>query len=156
METIKCGKGWSERCAASKGKQCKCACGGRNHGKQHSEEKDKPWWLGTDGLHVGYLVRIVDEAPMGGEIAYVYEIYQDFDDKTKRGVSLITATGRDTGGWSYAEQQKWLKPMYDTRHPYTFENVTRLAEDYRNGYFNTVFSRDSNARRVLAPNNKLF
>lgn len=28
-----CGKGWSARCANSKGKKCRCRCGGSNHGK---------------------------------------------------------------------------------------------------------------------------
>jgi len=28
-----CSKGWGDRCAASKGKRCKCACGGANHGR---------------------------------------------------------------------------------------------------------------------------
>lgn len=28
-----CGKGWSDRCARSKGKSCRCRCGGANHGK---------------------------------------------------------------------------------------------------------------------------
>ena len=76
---------------------------------------------------------------MGGEIAYVYEIYPDFDDKTKRGVSLITESGRDTGGWSYSEQQKWVEPLIDTSLPYSFKNVSQLAMDYQNGYFNEMF-----------------
>ena len=28
----RCSKGWGARCAASKGKRCKCQCGGKNHG----------------------------------------------------------------------------------------------------------------------------
>ena len=28
-----CGRGWSTLCAASKGKKCRCKCGGANHGK---------------------------------------------------------------------------------------------------------------------------
>jgi len=97
--------------------------------------------MGTEGLHVGYLVKIDEKAPMGGQVAYVYEIYQDFVDKTKRGVSLITKSGRDTGGWSYEEQQKWLTPLFDSRHPYHFKNVTQLAMDFRDGYFNPVFQK---------------
>lgn len=27
-----CSKGWSDRCARSKGKRCTCRCGGHNHG----------------------------------------------------------------------------------------------------------------------------
>jgi hypothetical protein len=32
-----CGKGWAHRCAASKGRRCQCACGGRNHGTLHGK-----------------------------------------------------------------------------------------------------------------------
>jgi hypothetical protein len=28
-----CGRGWSARCAASKGPKCRCRCGGANHGR---------------------------------------------------------------------------------------------------------------------------
>ena len=31
-EAPKCSRGWAARCAASHGKRCKCACGGKNHG----------------------------------------------------------------------------------------------------------------------------
>ncbi len=38
-----CSKGWTKRCAASKGKKCTCACGGANHGKDHHhDEKGQP------------------------------------------------------------------------------------------------------------------
>ncbi len=28
-----CGRGWASRCASSKGKKCRCRCGGTNHGR---------------------------------------------------------------------------------------------------------------------------
>jgi hypothetical protein len=28
-----CGRGWAKRCASSKGKKCRCQCGGTNHGR---------------------------------------------------------------------------------------------------------------------------
>lgn len=31
MTDRQCSRGWGRRCAASKGKRCKCACGGDNH-----------------------------------------------------------------------------------------------------------------------------
>lgn len=30
-----CSKGWDDRCAASKGRRCKCACRGANHGRSN-------------------------------------------------------------------------------------------------------------------------
>lgn len=30
-----CSKGWASRCARSKGRSCRCKCGGVNHGKAH-------------------------------------------------------------------------------------------------------------------------
>lgn len=35
---MECSKGWTNRCAASKGKTCTCACGGKNHGKDHHHD----------------------------------------------------------------------------------------------------------------------
>lgn len=32
LNSGQCSKGWGARCARSKGKRCRCACGGRNHG----------------------------------------------------------------------------------------------------------------------------
>src|SRR5687768_13913378 len=38
-----CGKGWTGRCSAAKGKKCRCKCGGANHGtKRPAEEGGRP------------------------------------------------------------------------------------------------------------------
>lgn len=36
----RCSKGWGARCAASTGKHCRCACGGRNHGGRKGSNAD--------------------------------------------------------------------------------------------------------------------
>lgn len=87
---------------------------------------------------IGDLVKIADNAPMGGENAFVYEVYDDFDEKGQKGVSLITESGRDTGGWSREEQRRWLTLVKRTNFYYSFKNVIQLAEDFRNGVFDRV------------------
>ncbi len=42
MNGSQCSKGWGKRCANSKGKKCKCRCGGTNHGKNHHNEESSP------------------------------------------------------------------------------------------------------------------
>lgn len=32
MDVRKCSRGWAARCARSRGRRCRCACGGANHG----------------------------------------------------------------------------------------------------------------------------
>lgn len=93
----------------------------------------------------GDLVLIHQNSPAaGGERAYVYETYPDFDEKGELGVSLITESGRDTGGWSRKEQRKFLTLLprtyyHGTGWDYTFKNVSQLAEDFRTGVFDKVF-----------------
>jgi hypothetical protein len=93
-------------------------------------------------LTVGDLVYIREGAPMGGEKAYVYDTYQDFDDKSKLGVSLITETGRDTGGWSWEEQKQWLTYIgRSAMGDYQFQNVIKLEQDFREGVFGEAFRK---------------
>lgn len=45
--SAECGKGWAKRCANSKGKKCRCSCGGENHGnpaarKDNAQEESLP------------------------------------------------------------------------------------------------------------------
>lgn len=166
-EGIKTKTKCTPRCWNAKSKKCRCSCAGENHGCKHtpnlftgSEPSNKesihPKYrtqaLGMPSsadaplnlrkcppLEVGDMVKIADGAPMGGELAYVYDTYEDFDDKSERGVSLITQTGNDTGGWSREEQEQWLTFVAKTGIPYTFRNVIALAEDFRNGAFRHVF-----------------
>jgi hypothetical protein len=34
-----CSKGWAARCARSRGKRCRCACAGHNHGNKEARER---------------------------------------------------------------------------------------------------------------------
>lgn len=156
------------RCWKALGKTCRCSCGGDNHGvrkqpglfgeielpnKEATIKKPKvktfPRVVNAEELptenvicprlQVGDLVRIADGAPMGGEKAYVYEIYEDFDTKQMEGASLITESGRDTGGWSREEQKQWLTLLGKSGVVYHFENVIRLSADFQEGYFTEAF-----------------
>lgn len=95
-------------------------------------------------LTLGDVVRIADDAPVArGEIAYVYDTYPDFEDDTQLGVSLITETGDDTGGWSKQEQLEFLEPLGHSGWDYEFHNVIQLEEDFKNGVFNQIFKKYS-------------
>lgn len=50
-----CGKGWTNRCAAAKGKKCRCRCGGANHGATRQKfEDDSPRRTPDEELYYGY------------------------------------------------------------------------------------------------------
>lgn len=54
-----CGKGWTGRCSAAKGKKCRCKCGGTNHGATRQKfEDDSPRRTPDEELYYGY-----DEKP---------------------------------------------------------------------------------------------
>lgn len=95
---------------------------------------------GRDELQVGDIVSIAN-CPHEGAIAMVYEVYVDFDDRTKKAVSLITSYGRDLGGWSMRDQKDFLKLAARTNFDYRFKNVLQLSEDYRNGLFGMYFQQ---------------
>lgn len=86
----------------------------------------------------GDLVRLPKQ--WDNELAFVYELYKDFDDPSKYGVSVITETGRDLGGFSYKEQQQHLSLVARTGQEYPFMNVMQLAVDFKQGMFADVFS----------------
>lgn len=93
-------------------------------------------------LTLGDLVRIKDGSPSGGgESAYVYDTYTDFDESGELGVSLITESGNDTGGWSKAEQRQWIEYVGRPGWDYIFSNVIKLDQDFRNGVFDKVFKK---------------
>jgi len=75
-----------------------------------------------------------------GAIGCVYETYQDFDDPSKYGVSIILQDGEDLGGFSYREQQAYLEIYTKTDFNYTFKNVIQLERDYESGMFIYPFS----------------
>lgn len=152
--SAECSKGWRDRCPLAKGSHCTCACGGANHGigrgdQQAPERTTSATYRGkvsretADGrpFEVGDLVRIAAEAPAGGgELAYVYETYKDFDEAGALGISLLTESGGDTGGWSAAEQRQWVRFERASGMPYEFRNVGQLAQDFRDGRFTQAFA----------------
>lgn len=92
-------------------------------------------------IEAGDLVKIdprfLNENDSG--IGFVYEVYQDFDDESKNGVSIITKEGKDLGGFSYREQIEYLVKERSTGLSYQFVNVIKLANDYREGLFKVYF-----------------
>lgn len=73
------------------------------------------------------------------ELGFVYELYTDFDDPSKYGVSILTESGRDLGGFSYNEQQQYLELVARTGQEYPFKNVIQLGRDYLDGKFGEAF-----------------
>lgn len=49
-----CSRGWARRCPESRGKRCRCACGGRNHGTARPKEPETgvPGRLTDSGVFV--------------------------------------------------------------------------------------------------------
>lgn len=93
-------------------------------------------------LTLGDIVKIKEKSPSGGgELAYVYETYSDFDQAGELGVSLITESGNDTGGWSRKEQEQYLEHIRCSGWDYEFKNVLKLDQDFRTGIFNKVFKK---------------
>lgn len=96
-------------------------------------------------LTLGDMVRIRENSPSGGgERAYVYDTYSDFDMPGEVGVCLITESGNDTGGWSKMEQAQFLEPLPRTYYQgggwdYQFTNVIKLDQDFKAGVFDKVF-----------------
>lgn len=73
------------------------------------------------------------------ELGIVYELYKDFDDGSKSGVSIITESGRDLGGFSFKEQQQYLELVSRTGFEYPFKNVIQLGRDFMDGMFLEAF-----------------
>lgn len=92
----------------------------------------------------------VVQLPAGwdNELGLIYELYTDFDDSSKYGVSIITESGRDLGGFSYKEQLAHLTLVSRTGFEYPFRNVMQLAHDYQRGMFHDVFNMVKDAQRV--------
>ena len=78
-----------------------------------------------------------------GRRGVVYDIYDDFDIPEKNGVSIIFENGK-YDGFSYEEQHLMLKQEPAARIPYKikdykFENVMKLSQDYKNGFWDEIF-----------------
>lgn len=71
-----------------------------------------------------------------GTKGFVYEFYQLGD---HIGISVIFVNG-EYSGFSYEETLTFLEDAGHVDLPYTFSNVIKLSEDFRNGYFKEVLS----------------
>jgi hypothetical protein len=92
-------------------------------------------------LKLGDKVRI-NRAFLGspaGTLGFIYELYGDFDDKTKTGVSILLEDGKDLGGFSFQDQQEFLEYVDEGLGYYKFESVLKLREQFKKGEFNAVF-----------------
>lgn len=78
-----------------------------------------------------------------GTRGVVYDVYEDFDDQTKRGASIIFENG-NYDGFSYEDQQIMLNEE-DVKYipfwvrDYKFINVMKVSEDFRNGFWDEIF-----------------
>ena len=66
---------------------------------------------------------------------FIYDTYEDFDDPSKRGVSIILEDGLELGGFSYGEQQEYLEFVKKSGMNYKFRNVMQVSWDYDSGVF---------------------
>jgi len=78
-----------------------------------------------------------------GTRGVVYEVYEDFDDSTKRGASIIFENG-NYDGFSAKEQDDFLKEEPVMHIPssitdYKFTNVMKVALDFQNGLWDEIF-----------------
>jgi len=78
-----------------------------------------------------------------GTRGVVYDTYDDFEDKGEKGASIIFEHG-NYDGFSYEDQQVFLNeekilfvPFYIRE--YKFENVMKLAQDFKKGYWGEIF-----------------
>jgi hypothetical protein len=78
-------------------------------------------------------------------LAFIYHTYDDFDHRGKQGVSVITESGADLGGFSYDEQKEHMALVYSSGKQYEFRGVIWVDRDFKSGSFDSVFKK---ARRV--------
>jgi hypothetical protein len=90
-------------------------------------------------FQVGDIVKIINCAD-AGKYGYIYEVYERHETKDPLGYSVLTDTDQDLGGFSGEEADEFFEYIGNSGLDYKFENVTKLAADRRNGYFNHVFS----------------
>ena len=90
-------------------------------------------------FQVGDIVKIINCAD-AGKYGYIYDVYERHDTKDPIGYSVLTDTDQDLGGFSGEEADEFFEYVGNSGLDYKFENVTKLAADRRNGYFNHVFS----------------
>jgi hypothetical protein len=90
-------------------------------------------------FQVGDIVKIINCAD-AGKYGYIYEVYARHDKEDPLGYSVLTDTDQDLGGFSSEEADEHFEYVGNSGLDYQFENVTKLAEDRRKGYFRHVFS----------------
>ena len=89
-------------------------------------------------FQVGDIVKIINCAD-AGKYGYIYEVYKRHDTEDPTGYSVLTDTDQDLGGFTGEEADEFFEYIGHSGLDYKFENVTKLAEDRRNGYFKHVF-----------------
>jgi len=83
-------------------------------------------------IELGDIV-IVRQAFLGepaGVLAYVYQVYPDFDNKDLYGVSLITENGVNLGGFSKEEQFLYLKDPIASNLKYVYTSDFLLDQHF--------------------------
>ena len=90
-------------------------------------------------FQVGDIVKIINCAD-AGKYGYIYEVSDQHDKNDPIGYSVLTNTDQDLGGFSGEEADEFFEYIGNSGVDYTFENVSKLAEDRRRGYFKDVFT----------------
>ena len=94
---------------------------------------------------VGSLVKLKRSCldNLAGTKGYVYDTYQDFDDPSKLGISVIFANG-EYDGFSIRDQELFLELIENTNTSYNFINVMQLSNDFSRGHFNMILGIETN------------
>jgi len=98
-------------------------------------------------MKIGDIVKLTVEC-LGnspGARGVVYDLYQDFDDVTKQGASIIFENG-EYDGFSLKEQSSFLEKEHTDFVPshireYKFENVIKLSQDFERGNWKEIFNK---------------
>jgi hypothetical protein len=91
-------------------------------------------------LEVGSVVKLKHYC-MGnhiGSVGIVFEVYQDFDDKSAHGVQVIFPNGENCG-WGANEIDRSFEIVSvepaEKHASYVWENAPKLMRDFRAGYW---------------------
>lgn len=85
-----CSRGWTGRCARAKGKKCRCACGGQNHGTDRPKEETMTEPTG---------VRFSGSGPRARIARANYEIVPKSETPSSLLAMGLTLVIRDLGPW---------------------------------------------------------
>jgi hypothetical protein len=83
-----------------------------------------------------YALKVNMLGNLAGTIGYVFNQYEDYDDKTKLGVQIIFPNG-EYDGFSAKEQERFLEVVgYKWEYcTYQFTNVIQVGIDFAKGYW---------------------